>query len=349
MFLYIVYLTALIISCISGWFSVAGMVAVFAGNPVGAIAFSSSLEVGKLVCASWLYRHWFDAPKKLKIPFMYFTVVLICLTSIGIFGYLSKAHLDQGAPVVDHPEQIQNLEDKIANEKRRITDAQTVINQLDDQVNKLVAADRVRGKNGSIALRNSQKPERKELSEEINNAQNNIDSYTEKRTSLSSELKKVELEVGPIKYLAQLIYGDKQKQLDKVVQILILVIVSVFDPLAVLLLIAANHTQRIIREKKENLLEKQNSTKDNKAGNSKKGSISQRPKKKIQMEKDIKRDSDKIEIPTAEISPEEIHTESSGSDGSNVIDVGNSEEDKISTDITDTPNIMDAWTSPKHR
>jgi hypothetical protein len=252
MFLFIVYLSALLISCISGWFSVTGMAAVFAGAPIAAMSFSSALELGKLVCASWLYRHWNDAPRTLKIPLFIITGVLILLTSMGIFGYLSKAHLEQGAPVANNADQIQVLDDKIASEKRDIADAQNVIGQLDKQVDGLVAAERIRGKNGSISLRNGQKTERKELSNTITDAQKNIDVYVEQRSKLSSELKKVEMEIGPIKYLAQMLYGDSEKELDKAVRILILIIVLVFDPLAILLLIAANHTQRMNREKKEN-------------------------------------------------------------------------------------------------
>lgn len=236
--------TALAISGVAAWYSIAGLVAIFASAKVAIIIMGGVLEVGKLVTASWLYRNWYSIPLLLKTYLTTAVVVLMLITSMGIFGFLSKAHLDQTIQMGGTNElQISRLERLIVNEQRTIDDAETVLQQLDMAVQTLIDYDRIRGETGSIATRENQKEERTVLNQAINDAVDTIDQYQEELLPLQKEQINLEAEVGPLKYIAELIYGDNAKDLlDEAVRWVILLIVFVFDPLAVLLLVAANMT-----------------------------------------------------------------------------------------------------------
>ena len=194
-------------------------------------------------------RHW-PASRGSTIPFLlksYLTtavVVLMFITSMGIFGFLSKAHLDQTIQTGGTNElQISRLERLVNNEQRTITDAETVLQQLDMAVQTLINYDRIRGETGAIATRENQKEERTTLNKTINDAVATINRYQEELLPLKKEQISLEAEVGPLKFIAELIYGDQARDFfDEAVRWVILLIVFVFDPLAVLLLIAANIT-----------------------------------------------------------------------------------------------------------
>lgn len=234
--------TALAISGVAAWYSIAGLVAIFSSAKVAIVIMGGVLEVGKLVTASWLYRNWHIVPLLLKTYLTTAVVVLMLITSMGIFGFLSKAHLDQTIQIGGTNElQITQLERLIANEQRVIEDAETVLEQLDGAVQTLIDFERIRGETGAIATRASQKEERQALNETINAAVSRINEHQQNLIPFKKEQISLEAEVGPLKYIAELIYGDQAKDLlDEAVRWVILLIVFVFDPLAVLLLIAAN-------------------------------------------------------------------------------------------------------------
>tara|TARA_E500000318_G_C3492969_1_gene185198 strand:- start:23 stop:823 length:801 start_codon:yes stop_codon:yes gene_type:complete len=170
---------------------------------------------------------------------------------MGIFGFLSKAHIDQTITVGDNSLEIAQIETRIEREQKRITDADLVISQLDKAVQVLIEYDRVRGDTGAIATREKQKDERAELNTIIDDAQDKISEYNDAKLVLSKEQIELEAEVGPLKYIAELIYGDNAKDhFDEAVRWVILLLIFVFDPLAVLLLIAANQSLREIRRVK---------------------------------------------------------------------------------------------------
>ena len=211
------------------------------------------LEVGKLVTASWLYQNWKKIPKILKIYLTTAVMVLMFITSMGIFGFLSKAHIDQTIQTGDNTLQISTLDNQISRQQGVLNDAQKVIGQLDAQVQTLIDYDRVRGPTGSIATRKSQETERGSLREVIDGAADRISNIRQQRAVLESEQLKLEAEVGPIRYVAEFIYGTKADRvmLESAVRWVIIIIIFVFDPLAVLLLIAANMTLRETHEKKK--------------------------------------------------------------------------------------------------
>jgi hypothetical protein len=250
---YLVLIVAIAISAVAAWYSIIGLMAIFSAAAVAIAIMGGVLEVGKLVTASWLYQNWKKIPKILKIYLTTAVMVLMFITSMGIFGFLSKAHIDQTIQTGDNTLQISTLDNQISRQQGVLNDAQKVIGQLDAQVQTLIDYDRVRGPTGSIATRKSQETERGSLREVIDGAADRISNIRQQRAVLESEQLKLEAEVGPIRYVAEFIYGTKADRvmLESAVRWVIIIIIFVFDPLAVLLLIAANMTLRETHEKKK--------------------------------------------------------------------------------------------------
>ena len=245
---YLLFVTALSLSIVAAYYSIMGLVAIFAAAAIPIFIMGSLLEASKLVVASWLYRSWKEIPILMKSYFTTALVILMMLTSMGIFGYLSKAHLDQAVPTGDVAAKLSLIDEKIKTEKENLNASRTELNQLDQAVNQTMSRTTdSAGADRSIAVRRSQAKDRARIFNEINASQTKIAKLNEERAPIASEVRKVEAEVGPIKYIAQLIYGQEAQEpdfLEKAVRIVILMIVAVFDPLAVLLLIAANWQMR---------------------------------------------------------------------------------------------------------
>jgi hypothetical protein len=249
---YLLFATALGLSACAAYYSVMGLVAIFASAVVPIFIMGTLLESAKLVVASWLYRNWKEVPVLLKTYFTVALVILMMLTSMGIFGYLSKAHLDQAIPTGDVSAKLALIDEKIKTEKENINANRKELTQLDAQVDQTLSrTTEASGADRSIAIRRAQQKDRTRILNEIGQAQTKLAKLNEERAPIASEVRKVEAEVGPIKYIAALIYGDKPEDdvLEKAVRWVIILIVSVFDPLAVLLLIAANWQQK--RDKEE--------------------------------------------------------------------------------------------------
>ena len=243
------FLSAISISVIAAGYSIVGLATLFAGAVVPIIAMGSALEVGKLVAASWLYHNWnSDVPRLLKGYLFGAIIVLIFITSLGIFGFLSKAHLDQVKPVSGNNIKIELLDKQINQQNLIIDRAEKQISLLDKALEVYIDKEYVtRG----LKERKKQEEERNALNTAINEASDKIAELTNQKASLSLEQNKIEAEVGPIKYVAELIYGEQaQDNFDKAVRFVILILIFVFDPLAVLLLIAANISLRQWRKKK---------------------------------------------------------------------------------------------------
>jgi hypothetical protein len=256
MMTYLLFGTALSLSAVAAYYSIMGLVAIFAAAAIPIFIMGSLLEVSKLVVASWLYRSWKKIPKLMMIYFTTALVVLMMLTSMGIFGYLSKAHLDQAVPSGDVSAKLSLIDEKIKTEKDNIDAARKQITQLDQQVDQTIARTTdANGADRAVAIRRGQQKERARLLSEIGEAQTKVAKLNEERAPIASEVRKVEAEVGPIKYIAALIYDQSASEeiLEKAVRIVIMMIVLVFDPLAVLLLIAANWQKKQEEEIEEPL------------------------------------------------------------------------------------------------
>ena len=255
----IVFLSAISISVIAAGYSIAGLTALFAGAVVPIIAMGSALEVGKLVAASWLYNNWRNnlVPKTIRAYLTFAVIVLVFITSMGIFGFLSKAHLDQVQPQSGNNIKIELIDSQLNQQQIIIDRSQKTLTLLDQTLEKYIDMEYVtRG----LKEREKQKPEREALTLAINEASDKISELSNKKGALQLEQDKIEAEVGPIKYIAELIYGDTAKDhFDEAVRWVIIVLIFVFDPLAVLLLIAANISLRSrnnVKEEEKTKIEK---------------------------------------------------------------------------------------------
>jgi len=225
---------------VAAWYSIIGLTTIFAAAFIPIVIMGSVLEVGKIVTASYMFRNWSNIPILMRGYFSFAILILMLITSMGIFGYLSKAHIDQTLGSGDNTLQVQLLDQRIQREQNKLNDANRVIEQLDKSVEALIKYDRIRGRDGAIATRKAQTEERNQLNDLIESAANEISKLREKRLVLQKQQLKFEAEVGPIKYIADLVYGDKAKEkIDEAVRGVIILLVVVFDPLAILLIVAA--------------------------------------------------------------------------------------------------------------
>ena len=261
-FIFLVFLSAISISGIAAAYSIIGLATLFAGAKVAIIAMGTSLEVGKLVAASWLYQNWKNPnlPQSIKAYLTTSVIVLVFVTSMGIFGFLSKAHLDQVRPTSDNNVQIQLIDKQIDQQELIISRAENTLDRLDKALDVYIDKEYV---SRGLKERKKQKEERDFLNNEIRVAMDKIAELTLSKGNIELEQLKIEADVGPLKYVAELIYGDEAKDhFDEAVRWIIIVLIFVFDPLAVLLLIAANislrerklqnETKKIKEEKKKN-------------------------------------------------------------------------------------------------
>ena len=246
------FISAISISVIAAGYSIVGLATLFAGAVVPIIAMGSALEVGKLVAASWLYHNWnSDVPRLLKTYLFGAIIVLVFITSLGIFGFLSKAHLDQVKPTSSNAIKIEVIDKQINQQNLIIERAEKQITLLDKALEVYIDKEYV---SRGLKERKKQEEERTLLNNTINDASDKIAELVNQKAELSLAQDKIEAEVGPIKYVAELIYGENaQDNFDKSVRFVILILIFVFDPLAVLLLIAANISLRQWR-KKRNLI-----------------------------------------------------------------------------------------------
>tara|TARA_B110000858_G_scaffold198491_1_gene265686 strand:- start:25813 stop:27201 length:1389 start_codon:yes stop_codon:yes gene_type:complete len=349
-------ITALAIAGVAAWFSIAGLMAIFSAAAMPIAIMAGTLEVGKLLTASWLYRYWNETGILLRTYLSIAVFILMLITSMGIFGYLSKAHLDQASESGDAFAIVERIDGQIGREENKIATledrilgiggtvdvsqsiqqqesirdgawervqgdieyAQGQIQSLRDQLATLdTAVNNLREKGVEVietdaggtfrraetetidyvaqanTLFASQKEQRDGIKVDIDKQQANIDGYRaqaqktidqanseinrlrnsntvqqdtnlvkidefneqidtiyvkistlkDEKYEAESVVRTLEKEVGPIKYVAQLLFGgDSEDLLDKAVQVFILMLVFVFDPLAVMLVIAANQT-----------------------------------------------------------------------------------------------------------
>ena len=323
---YLVFAVAIALSAVAAYYSIIGLITIFAASVIPVAVMGTTLEIAKLVTASWLYNNWNNAPKLLKTYFVSAVIILMLITSMGIFGFLSKAHIQQTAEANQNEAVIERTDDQmreielriqelqeagvvnnekqnaqIDNNKKQIDDINARYAELIDEakaqnplilldkyiadgdtkaVQSLVGVkadgswgsrtsravdsfrernkDRVDDVNARVEeLRNAQLAEVKVLtdanarlqseigtikvdSEQIAQLEGQLTQLREQKFELETEYRKLEAEFGPIKYISELIYEDGEANLEDAVRTVILLLIFVFDPLAVLLLIAAN-------------------------------------------------------------------------------------------------------------
>jgi hypothetical protein len=245
-------LVALSLSLIAAWYSIAGLAAIFAAAVVPIVIMGSVMEVAKITVTIWLHEYWQYCKRSMKIQLTASVVLLMVITSLGIFGFLSKAHLDQAVPTGDVAARVGLIDEKIRTERDTIDAARRALAQMDATVDQTISRSTTeQGADKAVTLRRSQARERTTLQTEIAASQKKIAALNEERAPIASELRKVEAEVGPIKYIAALIYGDNPDAnlLEKSVRWVIIVLVIVFDPLAIMMVLAATESLKWEKQK----------------------------------------------------------------------------------------------------
>jgi len=239
---YLTLATALIISLSAAVYSILGLTAIFAAAFWPIVIMGGSLEFGKIITTLWLHKYWDRAEIQYKVYLCSAVAILMLLTSMGVFGFLSKAHLDQAVPSGDVAAKVQIFDDKIKTQRDNIEAARRALAQMDSAVDQTMSRSTTeQGADKAANLRRSQARERTALQNDISKAQKEITVLQEQRAPVAAENRKIEAEVGPIKYIAALVYGDNPEAntLEKAVRWVIILIVIVFDPLALTLLLAA--------------------------------------------------------------------------------------------------------------
>ena len=250
---------ALSISAVAAYYSIVGLMAIFSASAGSIAIMGIVLEVGKLITASWLYQNWKTVPKFLKYYLTTAVIVLMFITSMGIFGYLSKSHIDAGTGTDETYIKVERLENRIDSEKKNISRAEKQLDQLDKALDRYVELGAV---SKGLNKREEQEEERYKLTEMVNKSQQQIDVYLDEKAEHDLQIKSFEVEVGPLKYISALIYGDEAVNfLDNAVRIVILILVFVFDPLAVLLVIDANISIREEHNRRRKINIKKNANK----------------------------------------------------------------------------------------
>ena len=237
------FLTAIALSAIAAFYSVIGLAQIFPGSFWPIILMGSVLEVAKLVTVSWLYNNWAETNRLMRYYFSIAIILLMLITSMGIFGYLSRAHIESNVVVGANTVQLKTIEtqEKIARDKleyllKRAGDPATATNKID---------------------------------KEIQTTQNELNRLSKEKLPLMKEENKLTAEIGPIKYIAEIFYSkDDPSFIDKAVRLVIFTIIIVFDPLAILLLIAANQTYKRFRSQdKEQIMPMKKAKKNKKVDN----------------------------------------------------------------------------------
>jgi len=240
------FITAIGLSAVAAYYSVIGLAEIFPGSFYPIIIMGTVLEIAKLVTVSWLYNNWNNTIYMMRYYFLVAIVLLMGITSMGIFGYLSKAHIEHSSTIAPSAAKVQIYEEKIKALQTQIDRNNKNLNQYDEAVDQVMGRSKdEKGAEKASQIRKTQQKDRERIANENARLQKEIQLLTEEKLPLSLEVKKAESDLGPIKYVADVVYGTQDKDLiDKAVRLIIFVIIVVFDPLAVLLLIAANQTYR---------------------------------------------------------------------------------------------------------
>ena len=246
--------SGLTVSAVAIYYSVAGLVAIFSAAVIPIIVMGVALEISKLAGTVWLKQNWTRAPYFIRAYLLAAIAILMLITSMGIFGFLSKAHSDQSLVSGDVQSKIAVYDEKIKTAKDNIEANRKALRQMDEAVDQVMGrSSDEKGADKAVQLRRSQQKERARLQSEIASEQKTVAAISEERAPIAAEVRKVEAEVGPIKYIANFIYGDNPDAniLEKAVTWVIIIIVVVFDPLAVILLLASQYSFQWFRKQEE--------------------------------------------------------------------------------------------------
>jgi archaellum component FlaC len=240
---------ALAISTVAAYYSIVGLTAIFAAEKLAIAVMAVTLEIGKLICASWTFTNWKKCPVIMKTYFIVAVIVLMLITSLGIFGFLSRAHITQSSPTSLLEERIERIELKVNQRQTQIKRYQGRLDTLDDALQKYIELGAI---SKGLAKIGAMDNETNLLKTKIEGLETEIDELTDEKYGMKTELNLAEVEVGPIRYVASMLYDDvSESQLEEAVRWIIILLIFVFDPLAVVLVIAANISLRDYRRERK--------------------------------------------------------------------------------------------------
>jgi len=248
------FLVALCLSSVAAFYSIIGLSAIFAGAVAPILIMGSILEVAKLTVTVWLHEYWPRVHFTMRTYLVSAVAMLMLITSMGIFGFLSKAHSDQGLVSGTVLAKIAIYDEKIKTGKDNIDVNRKALKQMDEAVDQVMGrSSDEKGADKAVQIRRGQQKERGRLLADIEAEQKKVSQLVEDRAPVAAEVRKVEAEVGPIKYIAAFIYGDNpdSNTLERAVRWVIIILVLVFDPLAVMMLLSATESLKWEREKRE--------------------------------------------------------------------------------------------------
>ena len=248
---YLALFSGLFLSLVAEYYSILGLTSIFSAAVIPVVIMGIALGLGKISATLWLKQNWGIAPWSMRVYLFTAIIVLMIVTSMGIFGFLSKAHSDQSLVSGDVLAKISVYDEKIKTEKENIETNRKALKQMDEAVDQIMGRSTSEtGADKAVSIRRSQQKERARLQQDISQSQQTISSLNEQRAPIAAEVRKVEAEVGPIKYIAAFVYGDTdQTILEKAVTWVIIILIVVFDPLAVILLLASQISFQNFRER----------------------------------------------------------------------------------------------------
>ena len=248
---YLALLSGIALSVVAEYYSILGLTAIFAAAVLPVIIMGIALGIGKVSATLWLKQNWNLAPWSIRLYLSAAIIVLMMVTSMGTFGFLSKAHSDQSLVSGDVLAKIAVYDEKINTSKDNIDANRKALKQMDEAVDQVMGRSQdEKGADKAVTIRKGQSKERVRLQSEIAAEQKAIAGYNEERAPIAAEVRKVEAEVGPIKYIAAFVYGNTDPSiLEKAVTWVIILIIIVFDPLAVILLLSSQISFQNFRER----------------------------------------------------------------------------------------------------
>jgi hypothetical protein len=248
---YLALISGLTLSMVAEYYSILGLTAIFSAAFIPVVIMGVALGVGKITATLWLKQNWKIAPWTVRMYLFTAIMVLMVITSMGIFGFLSKAHSDQSLVSGDVAAKIAIYDEKIKTAKDNIDANRKALKQMDEAVDQVMGrSSDEKGADKAVAIRRGQQKERARLQTEIASEQKIISQLSEERAPIAAEVRKVEAEVGPIKYIAAFVYGNTDPTiLEKAVTWVIIILIVVFDPLAVILLLSSQISFQNFRER----------------------------------------------------------------------------------------------------
>ena len=226
--------TSLLVAGVAAYFSVIGLATIFAGSFWPVVVMAGVLEIGKLVTAGFLHLRWSDINRLMRYYLMTSVVVLMLITSLGIFGFLAKANIEQTLQGDRYSLELSIIDKRLNAKEKELSRYEERLEGLDYIIDTARPQDR-------NYIDRRQRDERLEIAVDIDRVVSEIVVLNEDKLPLQREQLVQEGEIGPIKYVAEMLYGEDvaKDKLDNAARILIFFIIFAFDPLAVLLLVAS--------------------------------------------------------------------------------------------------------------